>query len=232
MASNNTFRKFPGGENNGWSTAGAGGRSFPSAFGKKSAFTPREEPYHVRKAREDAEAAKSATEKAERGREFNEVNFPALGSASSSWGHAPGGGKKTGGAVSFAALASDWKARDEQEKERTEIAEMRRNREEAERAQFSRIRPPPPRFGYSHSRAEDTHEEEDYPYAGHSPIPEESHLDDEDGGWTSVQRPVKKARTMRSFAPLPDTSGADGGAPNDEYADPAFSRGHEQDSIW
>ena len=225
MASNNMFRKFAGGESNDSGT----GRAFPSAFGKKPAFAPREEPYHVRKAREDAEAAKSAAEKAERGREFNEVNYPALGNAASSWGGAPGGGKKTGGAVSFAALASDWKTRDEEAKDRAEIAEMRRQRDEAERIAFSRVRPPPPRFGYSHSRAEDTHEEEEYPeYVGHSPVAE----NDDESGWTSVQRPAKKQRTMRSFAPLPDTNGADGGAPNDDWADPAFSRGHEQDSIW
>ena len=225
----NKFRSFPGGESNDGS-----GRAFPSAFGKKSSFAPREEPYHVRKAREDAEAAKSAAEKAERGRELNDVNFPALGSASSSWGMAPGGGKKTGGSVSFAALASDWKARDEQEKERAEIAEMRRQREEAERIAFTRVRPPAPsRFGYSHSRDDDTYEEnyqddERHYCRSDSPLPADDM--DDGGGWTSVARPVKKARTMRSFAPPPpDTSGADGGG---EWGTDHTSRGHEQDSIW
>lgn len=230
MASNTNdsskFRSFGGGS----------GGGFPSAFGKKSSFAPREEPYHIRKAREDAAAKKAAEEKAERGREFNEVNYPALGGASSSWGSAPaaGGGK----AVSFAALATEWKARDDAEKERAEIAEMRRQREEAERIAFSRVRPPPPRFGFSHSRREDTHEEEEeYPrYGAHSPIRGEEGYgadggaSDDEGGWTSVQRPAKKPRTMRSYAPPPPQSS------NTEedscWGQDHTSRGHEQDSIW
>lgn len=218
MASNK-FRSFAGGESTG------SGNGFPSAFGKKS-FAPREEPYHVRKAREDAEAANTAAEKAERGRELNDVNFPSLGGASSAWG-SDGGGKKTSGSVSFAALASDWKERDEKEKEREEIAEMRRQRDEAERISFSRVRPPPPsRFGYSHSRAEDTYEEE---YYEEDRQYNRSTEEDDESGWSTVQRPAKKARTMRSFAPPPPDTGADGGG---EWGTDHTSRGHEHDSIW
>lgn len=157
---------------------------------------------------------------------MNEINFPSLGGGAG-WGSsaAPSAAKN------FASMAEDWKARDEESKQRAERAALKKAMEESDRARLRMI----PTFGARSSRREDTYEEDEYyeddpPYAPVSPSAAAGGDLDDGGGWTLVERRAyrpPKPKVAPAPAPREETERDETVWDDGDYRDP-----RERDTIW
>jgi hypothetical protein len=180
-------------------------RNFP-AFGKpRTNSSMRKNKYH------DEEEAARLTEIA-RKTEFNEINFPSLGGHDSVEGW--GGEQSVGQNIKeyknkWVELASDWKIHDIVEKQ---YADMKKEEEERKQQGFSRIIPKiyveKTNFGTTHSKYEDTYEED--PYVEY-PIVSRSQEENSDDGWNTVAPKPKKVKKPKTRIEIPSGPSDDNG---------------------
>ena len=178
--------------------------NFPAAFGGRRQ-TREEQPYYRRRVEREEEEDKEA-----KSRELNEVNFPSLGGGNA-WKTEP---TKKSTQLDFASLATDWKVRETLQKEREERLERERLREEREYELYQRLRP---RFGYSYSNEEDTHEEE-------QPVEQEQKPVDE---WTTIQHHKTRSRKPRIVATQVEQS-----EPEEWNEDLDLGSRRNKDTLW
>lgn len=179
-------------------------RSFPAAFGNRKSdntSAPRTNSSMWRNKYQNEEKAAEAARLAEVARrtEFNEINFPSLGGSMIEQGW--GGEEKPEPVVhqsgnKWSELAADWKIHDIVEKQ---YAEIKKEADERKKNEFGRIIPKVyienKTLGTTHSKHEDTYEED--PYYDSPPVSRNDGDIDEDEGWTTVSSKPKKVKAKR-----------------------------------
>lgn len=164
----------------------------------------------------DAEVAKKV--------EVNDISFPSL-SSESAWGNAgagAGAGKgKDAPKKSFAAMAAEWKEKEEIEKNRKAMEAEQSSMELKQRSDFSEYSSSRYyNFGQTHSRTEDTYYEDEYA-DDYVPPPTADTSDD----WRVAERKVRRTPKTAAERAMETYN-------EEEDAPPAFWQEHQEESVW
>ena len=164
----------------------------------------------------DAEIAKKV--------EVNDISFPSL-SSESAWGNTDVGAgvdkAKETPKKSFAAMAAEWKEKEEIEKNRKAMEYERLSMELKQRSEFSDYNSSRYyNFGQTHSRREDTYYEDEYA-DDYVPPPTADTSDD----WRVAERKIR--RTPKTAAERAMETHTE-----DDDAPPAFWQEHQEESVW
>jgi hypothetical protein len=165
----------------------------------------------------DAEMAKKVA--------VNDISFPSL-STESAWGSA-GAGAGAGKAKetpaskkSFAAMAAEWKDKEETEKNRKAMDIERSTMGLKQNSEFSRRGGFLYNFGQTHSRMEDTYYEDEYA-DDYVPPPTADTSDD----WRVAERKVRRAPKTAAERAMETNN-------DEEDAPPSFWNEHQDESVW
>jgi hypothetical protein len=161
----------------------------------------------------DAEVAKKV--------EVNDISFPSL-STESAWGNAgSGAGKvKETPKKSFAEMATEWKEKEETEKNRKAMEAEQSSMELKQHSEFSGRGGFLYNFGQTHSRREDTYYEDEYA-DDYVPPPTADTSDD----WRVAERKIRRAPKSAAERAMETHN-------EEEDAQPAFWQEHQEESVW
>lgn len=199
---------------------------FSSAFGKRKQHQPQEKSQYQLNREKELENERIEKRKQE-ALEVNDFNFPTLG-INNSWNNSEESEKKN--TKSFSDLASHWGEQD------SKLRNVLKNNEEKDLLAAAKERVfkkslPSFNFGSSHSRQEDTYEEEDlYPSNFELKEPVIQTFDN----WQTVQRKVTvKSKESNKFVPVSEhhsTNESNSVWNTDEDHD--WKDPREKDSVW